>query len=57
MGSFQKIKKFFSKKMTSETLKAQGNAAFSSGDYENAILFFSQAIEQAPDNHVLFSNR
>ncbi|KAJ3186783.1 hypothetical protein HK101_009602 [Irineochytrium annulatum] len=43
--------------MTVEDLKTQGNKAFSSGDFKTAIGFFSQAIEQDPKNHVLFSNR
>ncbi|KAJ3211112.1 hypothetical protein HDU67_004769 [Dinochytrium kinnereticum] len=43
--------------MTVEDLKAQGNKAFSSGDFKTAIKFFSQAIEQDSSNHVLFSNR
>eukprot|EP00878_Enallax_costatus_P022068 GHUV01023400.1.p1 GENE.GHUV01023400.1~~GHUV01023400.1.p1 ORF type:complete len:318 (+),score=111.77 GHUV01023400.1:746-1699(+) len=38
-------------------LKAKGNAAFSSGNYEEAVTFFSQAIEADPTNHVLYSNR
>ena len=37
--------------------QAKGNAAFSAGDYTEAITFFSQAIELDPSNHVLFSNR
>ncbi|KAJ3289375.1 hypothetical protein HK104_007507 [Borealophlyctis nickersoniae] len=43
--------------MTAETLKAQGNKAFSSGDFNNAIDYFSQAIGLDPSNHVLYSNR
>ncbi len=38
-------------------MQAQGNAAFSAGDFENAIKFFTQAIEVDPSNHVLYSNR
>lgn len=38
-------------------LQAKGNAAFSAGNYEEAIKFFSEAIELDPLNHVLFSNR
>ncbi|KAK7406227.1 hypothetical protein VNO78_07847 [Psophocarpus tetragonolobus] len=37
--------------------KAKGNAAFSSGDYAAAIRHFSDAIDLAPTNHVLYSNR
>ncbi|KAJ1702170.1 hypothetical protein LUZ63_001949 [Rhynchospora breviuscula] len=37
--------------------KAKGNAAFSSGRFEEAIQHFSDAISLAPTNHVLYSNR
>ncbi|XP_047325288.1 hsp70-Hsp90 organizing protein 3-like [Impatiens glandulifera] len=37
--------------------KAKGNAAFSAGNYTEAIRHFSEAITHAPDNHVLYSNR
>ncbi|KAL1199067.1 Hsp70-Hsp90 organizing protein 1 [Cardamine amara subsp. amara] len=37
--------------------KAKGNAAFSSGDFTSAIRHFTEAIDLAPTNHVLFSNR
>ena len=37
--------------------QVQGNAAFSSGDYEKAVDLFSQAIELDASNNVLFSNR
>eukprot|EP00798_Chlamydomonas_sp_ICE-L_P007949 gene7949-1165_t len=37
--------------------QAQGNAAFSAGEYDSAIDFFSQAVELDPTNHVLYSNR
>lgn len=40
-----------------DELKAKGNAAFSSGKYEEAIDFFSQAIAVDASNHVLYSNR
>ena len=40
-----------------EELKQQGNKAFSSGNYQDAIGFFSKAIDLDPSNHVLFSNR
>ncbi|CCH44638.1 Heat shock protein [Wickerhamomyces ciferrii] len=43
--------------MSADELKAQGNAAFAAKDYEKAIEFFSKAIEIAPTNHVLYSNR
>ncbi|KAI8892660.1 hypothetical protein BC833DRAFT_638652 [Globomyces pollinis-pini] len=37
--------------------KALGNKAFSAGDYQTAINYFTQAIENDPINHVLYSNR
>ncbi|PIA50108.1 hypothetical protein AQUCO_01300684v1 [Aquilegia coerulea] len=37
--------------------KAKGNSAFSSGKFDEAIKFFSEAIDLAPTNHVLYSNR
>ncbi|KAG0488600.1 hypothetical protein HPP92_007180 [Vanilla planifolia] len=37
--------------------KAKGNAAFSAGRFEEAIRYFSEAINLAPTNHVLYSNR
>ncbi|KAF5729882.1 Heat shock protein STI [Tripterygium wilfordii] len=40
-----------------EEAKAKGNAAFSSGDYESSVRHFSDAIDLAPTNHVLYSNR
>nr|KAJ3418051.1 Hsp90 cochaperone [Polyrhizophydium stewartii] len=42
--------------MTAEDFKAQGNKAFSAGDFETAIKLFTQAIELDPSNHVLYSN-
>ncbi|KAK9717136.1 Hsp90 cochaperone [Basidiobolus ranarum] len=40
-----------------DELKALGNKAFLAKDYENAIKYFSEAIELTPDNHVFYSNR
>ncbi|OMP02194.1 Tetratricopeptide TPR-1 [Corchorus capsularis] len=40
-----------------EEAKAKGNAAFSSGDFNTAIKHFTEAINLAPTNHVLYSNR
>jgi stress-induced-phosphoprotein 1 len=37
--------------------KAQGNAAFQSGNFEEAVKLFTQAIELNPNDHVFFSNR
>ncbi|URD78268.1 Heat shock protein [Musa troglodytarum] len=41
----------------SEDAKAKGNAAFAAGRFEDAIRHFSEAIDLAPTNHVLYSNR
>ncbi|KAE8349222.1 hypothetical protein BDV28DRAFT_141668 [Aspergillus coremiiformis] len=40
-----------------DTLKAEGNKAFSAKDYPTAIDKFTQAIEIEPQNHILYSNR
>mmetsp|Transcript_7514 Transcript_7514/g.22217 ORF Transcript_7514/g.22217 Transcript_7514/m.22217 type:complete len:589 (+) Transcript_7514:146-1912(+) len=37
--------------------KAKGNAAFAAGDFEAAIEHFSAGIAEAPESHVLYSNR
>ncbi|KAA8521897.1 hypothetical protein F0562_012789 [Nyssa sinensis] len=37
--------------------KAKGNAAFAAGNYTDAVRFFGEAIDLAPTNHVLYSNR
>ncbi|XP_011498449.1 PREDICTED: stress-induced-phosphoprotein 1 [Ceratosolen solmsi marchali] len=39
------------------TLKDKGNAALKEGKIEEAIDFYSQAIELDPNNHILYSNR
>lgn len=38
-------------------VQAKGNAAFSAGQYDEAVKFFTSAIEVQPENHVLYSNR
>lgn len=38
-------------------MQAKGNAAFSSGNFEEAIGHFTEAIELDSSNHVLYSNR
>ena len=38
-------------------LKDQGNAAFSRGEYEEAIKYFTKAIRSDPNSAVLYSNR
>ncbi|KAL3647282.1 Hsp70-Hsp90 organizing protein 2 [Castilleja foliolosa] len=37
--------------------KAKGNAAFSAGKFNDAVTHFTDAINLAPTNHVLYSNR
>ncbi|EPS65293.1 hypothetical protein M569_09477 [Genlisea aurea] len=37
--------------------KGRGNAAFSAGNFEEAIRHFTTAIALSPNNHVLYSNR
>ncbi|MCD7469914.1 Hsp70-Hsp90 organizing protein 2 [Datura stramonium] len=37
--------------------KAKGNAAFAAGNFTDAITHFTEAINLAPTNHVLYSNR
>ncbi|XP_073153546.1 hsp70-Hsp90 organizing protein 1-like [Henckelia pumila] len=37
--------------------KAKGNAAFSAGNFADAVTHFTEAINLAPTNHVLYSNR
>ncbi|XP_060207271.1 hsp70-Hsp90 organizing protein 2 [Lycium barbarum] len=37
--------------------KAKGNAAFSSGNFTEAVTHFTEAINLNPTNHVLYSNR
>lgn len=37
--------------------KEAGNAAFKAGDNEEAVKWFTEAISETPDNHVLYSNR
>jgi len=38
-------------------LKEKGNLAFQKGDFDEAIKYFTQAIEFDPKNHLLYSNR
>ena len=39
------------------SLKDQAAAKFRSSDFPSAIIFYTQAIEQSPDDHTLYSNR
>ena len=38
-------------------LKDKGNDAFTAGNNEQAIQYYTQAIGVDPDNHILYSNR
>jgi len=37
--------------------KNAGNRSFAQGKYDEAVHYYSEAIEIFPDNHVLYSNR
>ncbi|CAN4127568.1 unnamed protein product [Withania somnifera] len=43
--------------MSADEAKAKGNAAFAAGNFSDAITHFTEAINLAPTNHVLYSNR
>jgi stress-induced-phosphoprotein 1 len=38
-------------------MQAQGNAAFAAQNFQEAVKYFSQAIDIDGSNHVLYSNR
>ncbi|KAL2085394.1 hypothetical protein ACEWY4_018714 [Coilia grayii] len=40
-----------------KALKARGNAAFAEGDYESAVLLYTQGLEQLRDMQELYTNR
>jgi tetratricopeptide (TPR) repeat protein len=42
---------------TVDSLKAAGNDAFAKGKWDVAIDFYTRALDGAPGNHVLYSNR
>lgn len=42
---------------TAEELKALGNKAIASKNYDEAVDYFSKAIDLTPYNHILYSNR
>jgi tetratricopeptide (TPR) repeat protein len=44
-------------KWQAEQLKEQGNSHFKNGEYEEAIKFYSQAIQQNSDNPLYYTNR
>ena len=39
------------------TFKDQGNAAFKAKNFEEAIGFYTQAIEENPSDHTIYGNR
>lgn len=43
--------------MSAEELKSKGNAALQAEKYDEAIDFYTQAINIDPSNHILYSNR
>lgn len=43
--------------MSVEELKSKGNAALQSENFEEAIKYYTEAINLDPNNHILFSNR
>lgn len=43
--------------MSADELKSKGNAALQAEKYDEAIDFYSKAIEIDPNNHILYSNR
>ncbi|XP_071962651.1 uncharacterized protein [Antedon mediterranea] len=47
----------FRKSTNAIDLKEKGNKALSEERYEEAVKYYTQAIELDPDNHVLYSNR
>lgn len=40
-----------------QELKARGNEAYTNGDYQNAIIYFTKAIELDNKNETLYCNR
>lgn len=43
--------------MSASDLKNLGNQAFKEQKYDEAVKYYGQAIEVAPTDHVLYSNR
>jgi len=44
-------------KTNPEALKEAGNKSFSQGQFEEAIEFYTKAIQLKNDSHIYFSNR
>ncbi|XP_062950465.1 tetratricopeptide repeat protein 12 [Cynocephalus volans] len=44
-------------KVLADALKEKGNEAFSKGDYETAVLHYSEGLEKLKDMKVLYTNR
>ena len=44
-------------KQNPDALKEAGNKAFGLGSFEEAIKFYTQAIELAPEGHIYWANR
>lgn len=40
-----------------ESYNSQGDTAFTSGQFAQAIQFYSKAIELEPKNHIYYNNR
>jgi stress-induced-phosphoprotein 1 len=43
--------------MSADELKAKGNAALQSEKYDEAVKYYTEAIQVDPSNHILYSNR
>jgi len=43
--------------MSAAQFKDQGNQAFKDGKYDEAVNFYTSAINLAPNDHILYSNR
>jgi len=51
------IEKLFPSQASAVALKRKGNEFFANGDFKNAIGVYSKAIEIAPSDHIILSNR